>query len=176
MGTFTLALQAFEKSVDRRANITVRQIAQLVGASIVNRSPVGNPELWAVNQVQRRYNDEARAAGHGDRMSLTKPAGYVGGRFRANWMVGFDGEDKTTTEEISPDGQLSLDRLQTIPSDVIGHAIFITNSLPYAQPLEDGHSTQAPNGMVALTVMEFEPIVAEAVRNMKAAEENGNAG
>jgi hypothetical protein len=34
-------------------------------------------------------------------------------------------------------------------------AIFITSNLPYMEALENGHSGQAPNGMVRITVAEI---------------------
>ncbi|WP_256203847.1 MULTISPECIES: hypothetical protein [unclassified Pseudomonas] len=39
------------------------------------------------------------------------------------------------------------------------------NNLPYAIPLEYGHSTQAPAGMVRVTLANFQHIVDEAIRN-----------
>ncbi|ATV18020.1 hypothetical protein CFN58_28435 [Pseudomonas avellanae] len=46
-----------------------------------------------------------------------------------------------------------------------GDVAYITNSLPYAIPLEFGHSTQAPGGMVRITVARFQQIVEAAIRN-----------
>ena len=46
-----------------------------------------------------------------------------------------------------------------------GQVAFIVNNLPYAIPLEYGHSTQAPNGMVRITVERFQQIVDAAARN-----------
>ena len=42
---------------------------------------------------------------------------------------------------------------------------FFTNNLPYAAALENGHSGQAPGGMVRVTVARFQQIVLEAIRN-----------
>jgi hypothetical protein len=39
------------------------------------------------------------------------------------------------------------------------------NNLPYAVPLEYGHSKQAPGGMVRITLARFQQIVDEAIRN-----------
>jgi len=39
--------------------------------------------------------------------------------------------------------------------------IYLTNNLPYAQRLEEGYSQQAPAGMVALTIQEFQAIANE---------------
>ena len=47
----------------------------------------------------------------------------------------------------------------------VGAFAYIINNLPYAIPLEFGHSTQAPGGMVRVTVARFQQIVQEAIRN-----------
>ena len=44
---------------------------------------------------------------------------------------------------------------------VAGDVIYLTNNLPYAVPLEEGYSKQAPAGMVALTVQDFQSVVAQ---------------
>ncbi|MNJ81742.1 hypothetical protein D3C77_807050 [compost metagenome] len=46
----------------------------------------------------------------------------------------------------------------------IGQTAFIVNNLPYAIPLEYGHSSQAPAGMVRVTLANFQRIVDEAIR------------
>ena len=48
----------------------------------------------------------------------------------------------------------------------IGDAIYITNNLPYAQVLENGHSQQAPTGMLAITVAEFNGIVEDVAQGL----------
>jgi len=40
---------------------------------------------------------------------------------------------------------------------------FLVNNVPYAQALEDGHSTQAPQGIYGLTALEFQQYVDSAV-------------
>jgi hypothetical protein len=47
-----------------------------------------------------------------------------------------------------------------------GPPIYIVNNLPYAIPLEYGHSSQAPQGMVRLAAIEFQQLVDEAVRGL----------
>lgn len=91
---------------------------------------------------------------------------YVGGRFRGNWMFSIGSPDTTTTEEVDPTGAKSTARI--IEGSIefkAGDTCYITNSLGYAIPLEFGHSTQAPGGMVRITVARFQQIVLEAIRN-----------
>lgn len=91
---------------------------------------------------------------------------YVGGRFRGNWMFGIGAPDGTTTEEVDPGGSKSTARIVNgVLEFHAGDVAYITNSLPYAIPLEFGHSTQAPGGMVRITVARFQQIVEAAIRN-----------
>ncbi|WP_110947388.1 hypothetical protein [Pseudomonas bohemica] len=91
---------------------------------------------------------------------------YVGGRFRGNWMFSIGSPDNNTTEEVDPSGSKSMARIVNGAIEFkAGETAYITNSLPYAIPLEYGHSTQAPGGMVRITVARFQQIVLEAIRN-----------
>lgn len=91
---------------------------------------------------------------------------YVGGRFRGNWMFGVGSPDNSTTEEIDPSGKTSSARIRDgVIEFSPGDVCYITNSLPYAIPLEFGHSSQAPGGMVRVTIARFQQIVLEAIRN-----------
>lgn len=75
------------------------------------------------------------------------------GRFRANWQFGVGNINAATTDATDKAGMPTLSRLQSeIGVAPIGGIFFISNSLPYAQRLEDGWSKQAPTGMVRLTV------------------------
>ncbi|MCH5508820.1 hypothetical protein [Pseudomonas syringae] len=90
---------------------------------------------------------------------------YVGGRFRGNWMFGIGAPDGTTTEELDPSGSKSNARIANgVLEFHAGDVAYITNSLPYAIPLEFGHSTQAPNGMVRVTLAHFQKTVENVVR------------
>jgi len=91
---------------------------------------------------------------------------YVGGRFRGNWMFSIGSPDSTTTDEVDPSGRKSTARIVDGAIEFkAGDTAYITNSLPYAIPLEFGHSQQAPGGMVRITVARFQQIVLEAIRN-----------
>lgn len=93
------------------------------------------------------------------------------GRFRGNWQVGVgtrpDGIVATAT---SPGRQPGDAVREPIPASgaETGEALaavaalneridktYVVNNLPYAEALENGHSGQAPTGMVAVTVEEL---------------------
>ena len=46
-----------------------------------------------------------------------------------------------------------------------GGVTYLSNSLPYAVPLENGWSKQAPQGMVKLTAQEFPQYVSQAAKD-----------
>jgi hypothetical protein len=145
--SFSLDLAAFATKTNLKADAIVRDVVLAVDESLVEKSPVGNPELWANPGVA--------------------PKGYVGGRFRANWQYGEnevpEGELYTPIYGPFPDAAESVSRETSKVNPQAGGKIhYLANNLPYAQALEDGHSAkQAPAGVVGITVIEFEGIVKE---------------
>lgn len=134
-------LRKFAATVDDRQNAFVREVIGQVSLSLILKSPVGDPDLWK-NKA---------------------PVNYEPGRFRANWMLGIDDVNDTTSEERDIDGGATLDRIVgSVPINAAGHVYYLTNSLPYADRIENGWSTQAPAGVVALTVIEFGSIAEQA--------------
>lgn len=88
------------------------------------------------------------------------------GRFRNNWNFSINTPDLSTTEEVDPSGAKATARLVDGAIEFqAGQTAYITNNLPYAIPLEYGHSDQAPEGMVRITIARFIEIVEEAIRN-----------
>jgi hypothetical protein len=89
------------------------------------------------------------------------------GRFKGNWQVAIGS---------IPDGTLQLDdkagtaTIAKVTAEALnvkaGQVIYLVNNLPYAQALEYGHSKQAPNGMVRLTVLEFNSVVEGAAQSV----------
>ena len=152
-------------------------------------SPVGNPELWEVNQTAVSYNravydhNEAQRANPDnltktgrlkkkarvvDGMDIKAPPGYTGGRFRGNWQVSFDAPTIDETGRVDKTGDLTKAAGNyTLSVFKVGmKAIYFCNNVPYAYPLEMGHSTQAPGGMVRITAAEFQRFFEEAVREV----------
>jgi hypothetical protein len=145
--SFADDLRRMRDSVDARANAVVRKIVIDVGTALVMKSPVGDADYWV----------------------MPAPPGYVGGRFRANWQYGLGHYDASTSEKIDQAGTGAINTIVgKVPTDAGGQIHYITNSLPYAKRLEEGHSKrQAPHGMVGITILEFEPIVAAAARALR---------
>jgi len=96
------------------------------------------------------------------RVTLRSPVDT--GRFRANWAVGIN-EVGVSAAQASPEegfGAAAQPGQQVIGNAKATDAIVISNNLPYAQRLENGYSSQAPAGMVAITVAEWSGIVKDA--------------
>lgn len=88
------------------------------------------------------------------------------GRFKGNWHLSIDNIESVTFDEVDPTGQDAIASLIASASDLTaGQAAYILNNLPYAIPLEYGHSAKAPDGMVQITLARFQQIVEEAIRN-----------
>lgn len=104
------------------------------------------------------------------------------GRFKNNWYASIGQVDTTTNTE-------TVDQVMVRATPVLekfrsGMKIYLTNSLPYAKPLEfgqfgkppgsangpktvDGYSKQAPGGMVRLTVQNYNIKLREIVQQLE---------
>lgn len=97
---------------------------------------------------------------------LVAGKGYVGGRFRGNWQFSIGAPADAVLDQVDPGGNVTLAKLKLqVEQLTIGQTAYIVNNLPYAVPLEYGHSKQAPGGMVRITLARFQQIVDEAIRN-----------
>lgn len=141
---FALQLAQFAEKTKGKANTLVRGTLAYVVEQVDLNSPVGDPKRW-------KHPESA-------------PEGYVGGRFRANWQLGVGVLPQAILDKIDNDGRETVDAaIAKIPTDAAGEVYFYANSLPYAQALEYGHSSQAPGpgGIVGLTMIGARQFVIE---------------
>jgi hypothetical protein len=144
--SFANDIEKFVKKTGANADKVMRNVVLDIGKSLVMKTPVGDPKYW----------------------KSKPPKGYAGGHARGNWQhsVGI-----RVTEEIDcidKSGQKSIDRINaTIPDKSAGLVHYIQNSVPYIKRLEEGHSRQAPHGMVALTEIEFKDYMSKALAALK---------
>lgn len=106
------------------------------------------------------------------------------GRFRGNWNLGIGTADLSTSEEVDKSGSSTLGKIVTkLSSAESAHVFYITNNLPYAAKLEfggypnppvggkgktsGGYSTQAPNGMVRVTLAELPTAVEQYLASIR---------
>ncbi|HEM8640890.1 hypothetical protein ABH214_11085 [Enterobacter hormaechei] len=188
---FLAAIQLFVDGSKQEIEETVRRTGIKILGRLVDMSPVGQPEIWQVNQTASAYNTAVREhnaalrddpanltkAGRlrrglrvNDSMDIKKPEGYVGGRFKNNWYVGLDSQPTETNDTPDASGQGSNSRgLAVLEVFKVGQVstIYFTNNLPYAQALENGHSNQAPGGMVGLTALDAAQYFREAMNEVR---------
>ena len=152
---FANQLRDFAERTKTKADVTIREAILGFASSLITKSPVGDPTLW------KDQNAAIYALNHG----------YKGGNFKANWQGGVGTPNLAITDDIDRSGEISFNSIvSTIPDKPAREVFYITNNLPYAQRLEDGWSTQSPpGGMVALTVLEFDRIVFDALTKVELA-------
>ncbi|UQC70945.1 hypothetical protein C0560_09120 [Lelliottia sp. AC1] len=186
---FIADINAFVDRAKTNQDAVVRAVGIRILNQLVLMSPVGNPELWGINQTATAYNravydyNEAQRADPSnltktgrlkkkarvvDGMDIKAPPGYTGGRFRGNWQVSFDAPTTEETGRIDKTGDLTKAAGNyTLSLFKVGmSSIYFCNNVPYAYPLEMGHSTQAPGGMVRITAAEFQRFFDEAIRQV----------
>ncbi|MGQ5721100.1 hypothetical protein [Enterobacter bugandensis] len=186
---FTAAITAFVDKAKANQEAVVRAVGIRILNQLVMMSPVGNPELWGINQTAAYYNqavydhneaqksDPANLTKTGrlkkkarlvDGMDIKAPPGYTGGRFRGNWQVSFDAPATDETGRVDKTGNLTKAAGNyTLSLFKVGmKAIYFCNNVPYAYRLEMGHSSQAPGGMVRITAAEFQRFFEDAVREV----------
>jgi hypothetical protein len=186
---FMASIDAFVAKAKANQEQVIRAGCIRILARLVEMSPVGNPELWEVNQTAVHYNNAVeehnaslrdnpdnltrngrlkRGRKVHDSMAVKAPAGYTGGRFRGNWQVSFD---ERTTEETGRNDKSGGETLRAgnlvLSQFRVGmKEVFFCNNVPYAYPLEMGHSSQAPGGVVRITAAEAARFFEEAAKEV----------
>jgi hypothetical protein len=145
--SFVKQLSDWGDKVKHRADEVVGDVVVQVAGALDRRSPVGDAAYW----------------------KHPAPKGYVGGRFRGNWQLGVDFRPSGETGRIDPTGATAQGAiLAAIPEEAAGKVYYLMNNVDYAVAIEEGHSRQAPQGLVALTAIEFPQMVAQAVQGIAA--------
>lgn len=145
--SFTADLSRFVDKATGKVDRVVRGIVIELGTRIIMRNPVGDTKYW-----KTKY----------------PPKGYVGGRSRANWQYNFGQMPTNVLEIVDTSGSATI---KSLTAGVLGAPAagihWIANNVDYIKPLEEGWSRQAPNGMVHVTVLEFQQVVREAANNVQ---------
>jgi len=79
------------------------------------------------------------------------------GRARGNWQASSGQPVEGVLDRLDPGGTVAVQAAAQVRA-VDGEDLYLVNNLPYIKRLEDGWSQQAPQGMVALTVAELQPL------------------
>jgi hypothetical protein len=153
--TFSAQIQAWIDKTKDDADKIVRYALGTIDARLVQRAPVGDASYW----------------------KHPPPPNYVGGRFKANFQMSIGSPATGNLDAIDKDGSATLASHANIVSAAKAGAVYyIVNNLPYAKRIEEGWSRQAPIGLVALTVVEWNNIVENAVNGVKAGGGDMKAG
>lgn len=126
----------------RSANHVLRLAAVEAVNYAITSAAVGNPDLWA---------------------SKYHPKGYVGGTFRSSLFLTKTKPSVRVPTEIRPAGSIIQEYTSRIMSEYSDKWILASN-IPYAKPLDNGHSKQMPNGLTAPTALHVNSKIPELTR------------
>jgi len=150
---FNEELDAFGERTVPEAHLALqKKIAFDLFNKIVTKAPVGNPSIWDGRAVGKSYPPRK------------PPKGYVGGRSRGNWQISVrnvpqaekSAFDTGVTTGTPVSGLQQAEAFGAMAKAKFGQTIWIYNNVRYIKRLEDGWSTQAPTGMVAISVAEIQ--------------------
>lgn len=123
---------------------------------------------WS-NKTQRKMDMAVRKITLDVFSNVIMMSPVASGRFRGNWQPAIGQALSGTIEAVDPTGGMVMAKVSGVTDGVqAGDVIYMVNNLPYAERLENGWSSQAPNGMVALTVQRFQPIADAVFRQIAA--------
>jgi len=133
--SFSTQIADFVRSSTLNAGIVVKETVKALGDELIDRSPVGDPANW--------------------KSTSSPPKSYVPGHFIANWQHGYQTMNASVRPISDETGQVSAGQIRSSVSSVgkPEGVHYLYNNVPYAMVLENGWSDQAPQGMVALTVI-----------------------
>jgi len=162
--SFELDIRKFAEKAKGNADQVVGTTMFDIIKAIDEKSPVGDPSKsqgWEKGSI-------ASNADHWLVKSGFVKEGYAGGHFRGNWQLGIGSLPSGTIDGIDPSGVATVMKAYgKIPKKAAGLVYYYTNNLPYAIPLEEGHSKQAPTGMVGLVEVQFQSMITKNLARLK---------
>lgn len=115
--------------------------------------------------VEKNHNTVMKKVSFDMAKKIIKRTPVDTGRAKANWHVELNNQKTFARDETDKTGaSTTAEVMARISKTKIGDSVFITNNLPYIEALENGHSDQAPAGMVKVTIAEFKRTVEAAGR------------
>ena len=138
-------LRDIERIAGDRMDKVVRGTLLDLSRRIVLRTPVGNPSLW----------------------QGPPPPGYTGGQARGNWQASIGSPASGTTEATDRSGTATISGIAGDTHQAPGNVWYLTNNLPYVSTaLEYGSSTQAPTGMVRISLRELDQSIDDQISRL----------
>lgn len=146
MGAFSADIRAWVEKTKDDADKVVRFALGTLDGRLDFRSPVGDAKYW----------------------KHKPPAGYAGGAFRRNWQMSVGSPASGVLPGVDPSGSVTKgEHAAIIATAKAGSVHYLVNNSPYGPRIEKGWSRQAPVGLVALTVVEWNNIVDAAVNGVR---------
>lgn len=111
-----------------------------------------------MQRLRGRADEYVRAMGLEALGRLMRKTPVDIGRARANWNVTTARPDTSTDEGATASdvpGKQQAGQRTILSEFKAGGVLYLVNGLDYAPLLENGHSSQAPNGMVKVTAKEL---------------------
>ena len=145
---------SFSRQMRQWANNTGEDVDKLVRAvnldlvrQVTKKTPVGNPSLW----------------------KSKPPKGYTGGQAKGNWFATNGNPSSQIDNSVrAKNSSKPVNRAMSAINASAGQVFYIVNNLPYIRRLEyEGWSGQAPQGMVRVTVSEFNRRLERAARTIR---------
>lgn len=141
--SFSLDLRRAIENIQEDAERVVRGTLFSVSSMIIRGTPVGNPDLW----------------------KDPPPPGYVGGTLRGSWQASIGSPERARIDRIDKTGDSTIsDMANTAMNLEMGQTFYLTNAQPYAYRVEYGWSSQRPQGMVRVAVMQAQQEVDRLAR------------
>jgi hypothetical protein len=143
MGSFAKAVKVWSDKTGESVDDIVTATATDLARRVIQRTPVGEPSLW----------------------KSPPPPGYTGGQAKGNWFATLGAPSSAVGAPKDKTGAATIDQAAKVAINAAGNIFYLVNNLPYIRRLEyEGWSSQAPQGMVRITVTEFNQSIKKAIR------------
>ncbi len=122
----------------------------------------------AIRKIKETHNKIVRTATIDLFSGVIRDTPVDKGRARGSWTTQIGAPAESETERIDPDGSLAIAEVVSETPELAGREVFLSNSLPYIEGLENGRSMQSPAGMVRRNLARVRRIVDQAVAKFRA--------
>lgn len=121
----------------------------------------------ATRRIIEAHNKITRAATIDLFSGTIKDTPVDTGRARGNWVTSVDNPAQGEIDRDDKAGSAAIAEVVAKTPEGAGQETFLSNSLPYIEKLEYGHSQQAPSGMVRRNLARVQRIVQQAIAKFR---------
>lgn len=124
-------------------NRTVSDALGTMSGLVIKQTPTGKPELW----------------------KSKPPTGYTPGAARGSWNASInDPESFFSKDHTDESGENAILKAKRVADGAPGSVFYLVSNCPWIRRLEyEGHSSQAPAGMVRISITQMNNILSEAI-------------